>query len=74
MRTESITQHEKLRITLSDQVNEQWLDSLVDWFATQRVLNDDEVKLALAKWVPEYSDRKVDEQSALTEQKVEITG
>ncbi|MCW5600097.1 nucleoside-diphosphate sugar epimerase/dehydratase [Nitrosomonas sp.] len=68
------TQHEKLRITLSDQVNEQWLDSLVDWFATQRVLNDDEVKLALAKWVPEYSDRKVDEQSALTEQKVEITG
>lgn len=68
------TQHEKLRITLSDQVNEQWLDSLVDWFATQRVLNDDEVKSALAKWVPEYSDRKVDEQSALTEQKVEITG
>ncbi|HBZ31211.1 MAG TPA: polysaccharide biosynthesis protein [Nitrosomonas nitrosa] len=68
------TQHEKLRITLSDQVNEQWLDSLVDWFATQRVLNDDEVKSALAKWVPEYSDRKVDEQSTLTEQKVEITG
>lgn len=68
------TQHEKLRITLSDQVNEQWLESLVDWFATQRVLNDDEVKSALAKWVPEYSDRKVDEQSTLTEQKVEITG
>lgn len=68
------TQHEKLRITLSDQVNEQWLDSLVDWFATQRVLDDDEVKSALAKWVPEYSDRKVDEQSALTEHKVEITG
>lgn len=58
------TQHEKLRITLSYQVDEQWLAALMAWFAEQPALNDEEVRLALAKWVPEYSDKRTDNQSA----------
>lgn len=51
------TQHEKLRITLSYQVDEQWLTSLLAWFAEQPALSDEEVKKTLARWVPEYSDK-----------------
>lgn len=63
------TQNEKLRITLSYQVDELWLASLNAWFAKQSALNDEEVKLALAEWVPEYSVKRAHDQN-LSEQVV----
>ncbi|SDY76857.1 nucleoside-diphosphate sugar epimerase/dehydratase [Nitrosomonas sp. Nm33] len=59
------TQHEKLRITLSYQVDEQWLASLIAWFAKQPALKDEEIKEALVKWVPEYSNKRISDQSLL---------
>lgn len=57
------TQHEKLRITLSYQVDEQWLAALITWFAKQPMLKDEEVKQAIVKWVPEYSNKRTGDQS-----------
>ena len=51
------TQHEKLRITLSHPADEQWLTSFITWLTKQPALSDTEVRIALAKWVPEYSDK-----------------
>lgn len=51
------TQHEKLQITLSHPVDEQWLALFITWLAKQPALSDTEVRLALTKWVPEYSDK-----------------
>ncbi|MFO1291062.1 MAG: polysaccharide biosynthesis protein [Nitrosomonas sp.] len=51
------TQHEKLRITLSHPVDERWLTSFITWLIEQPALSDTEVRMALAKWVPEYSDK-----------------
>ncbi len=51
------TLHTKLRITLAHQVDEQWLFSLIKWFDQHTVLSDEEVRQALTKWVPEYSEK-----------------
>ncbi|MDT8363493.1 MAG: nucleoside-diphosphate sugar epimerase/dehydratase [Nitrosomonas sp.] len=48
------TAHEKLRITHSRFIDEQWLDRLVTWFGEQSALTDEATKLELAEWVPEY--------------------
>lgn len=63
------TEHEKLRITLSHQENEQWLTSLIDWVAERPMVNDEEVRLTLSKWVPEYSEKRVGDQN-LAEQAI----
>lgn len=65
------TQHKKLSITLSYQVDEQWLASFMDWFTKQPVLKDEEVRWALTKWVPEYSNKRTDDQN-LSEQVVTL--
>ncbi|MDP1559559.1 MAG: nucleoside-diphosphate sugar epimerase/dehydratase [Nitrosomonas sp.] len=51
------TLHAKLRITQARRVDEKWLVTLVAWFEKQTVLSDKEVRQALKKWVPEYSDK-----------------
>lgn len=59
------TLHEKLRITQSCPIDETWLISLQAWFAEQSALSDEEVKLALAKWVPEYNGQQPTHQTGI---------
>ena len=54
------TQHEKLRITISHPVDEQWLTSFIIWLTKQPALADTEVRSSLTKWVPEYSDKNTE--------------
>lgn len=49
------TPHEKLRIAQAPNVDEKWLEDLVDWLEKVTVLNDYEVQEHLKKWVPEYN-------------------
>jgi len=53
-----LTPHEKLRIAQAPEVNEKWLEGLVDWLENVTVLNDCEVQEHLKKWVPEYNSFK----------------
>ena len=48
------TPHPKLRIAQARQADEQWLSDLLIWLRANPVLNDDDVKQELTKWVPEY--------------------
>jgi FlaA1/EpsC-like NDP-sugar epimerase len=50
------TPHEKLRIAQARQVDEHWLSDLLMWLGRITVLNDQEVRDQLAKWVPEYTN------------------
>lgn len=50
------TPHAKLRIAQAQQVDGEWLAALIAWFDEQTVLSDEEVRLQLKKWVPEYSE------------------
>lgn len=50
------TPHAKLRIAHARQVDGEWLAALTAWFDEQTVLSDEEVRLQLKKWVPEYSE------------------
>jgi FlaA1/EpsC-like NDP-sugar epimerase len=49
------TPHPKLRIAQSRQIDKQWLKDLLEWINEHPVLNDEEVKQELKKWLPEYS-------------------
>ncbi len=53
------TPHEKLRIAQARQVDEEWLENLLAWLISVKVLDDVEVQEHLAKWVPEYTYRKL---------------
>ncbi len=53
------TPHEKLRIAQARQVDEKWLENLLAWLINIKVLDDVEVQEHLAKWVPEYTYRKL---------------
>jgi FlaA1/EpsC-like NDP-sugar epimerase len=48
------TPHPKLRIAQARQADGQWLSNLLIWLQGHAVLNDDDVKQELARWVPEY--------------------
>jgi FlaA1/EpsC-like NDP-sugar epimerase len=52
--TTSRTPHPKLRIARAREEPEQLLDHLLPWLMQHRVLNDDEVRRDLRRWVPEY--------------------
>ncbi|WP_297325689.1 nucleoside-diphosphate sugar epimerase/dehydratase [Nitrosomonas sp.] len=52
------TPHEKLRIAQARQVDEHWLSDLMMWLGKVTVLNDQEVRDQLAKWVPEYTNKE----------------
>lgn len=52
------THHTKLRIARARAVDTQWLEELTAWLDEHAVLSDVEVRLWLAKWVPEYSPSK----------------
>ncbi len=54
------TPHEKLRIAQARQVDEHWLSDLMMWLGKVTVLNDQEVRDQLAKWVPEYTNNHND--------------
>ncbi|GKS69108.1 NDP-sugar epimerase, includes UDP-GlcNAc-inverting 4,6-dehydratase FlaA1 and capsular polysaccharide biosynthesis protein EpsC [Nitrosomonas sp. PY1] len=54
------TPHEKLRIAQARQVDEEWLEDLLAWLLNVKVLSDADVQEHLAKWVPEYTYRKLD--------------
>lgn len=59
------TLHEKLRITTqSHPTDGRWLSCFLEWFSGQPALNDEEVRSALAKWVPEYYDQQKIAQGA----------
>ncbi|MDC0576294.1 polysaccharide biosynthesis protein [Nitrosomonadaceae bacterium] len=53
------TQHAKLSIAQSRQVDKLFLTELLVWLNQYPELNDELVKQGLAKWVPEYSGKKV---------------
>ncbi len=48
------TPHPKLRIARARSVEEDWLNRLLPWLNQEGVPEDEEVKRALAQWVPEY--------------------
>lgn len=48
------TPHPKLRIAQARQVDEQWLDEVIDWIKNNP-LNDQKVKGKLQEWVEDYS-------------------
>ena len=48
------TPHPKLRIARARQAELGWLDELLKWLNQERVLDDQEVRRDLKKWVPEY--------------------
>jgi FlaA1/EpsC-like NDP-sugar epimerase len=50
----SRTPHPKLRIARAREVEVNLLDNLLPWLMQHRVLNDDEVRRDLRRWVPEY--------------------
>ena len=50
------TPHTKLRIAQARQVDEEWLSALVDWLKDTPVLSDEEVRIELRKWMPEYEN------------------
>jgi FlaA1/EpsC-like NDP-sugar epimerase len=49
------TPHPKLRIARAKDVDEPWLDGLLEWLRQDRILADQEVRRDLTKWVSEYS-------------------
>ena len=55
------TPHEKLRIAQACQVDEQWLSDLVVWLSKVTVLSDQEVRYQLAKWIPEYIHKELED-------------
>lgn len=50
------TPHEKLRIAQAREVDEHWLSELMMWLVKVTVLDDQEVRDQLKKWVPEYTN------------------
>lgn len=52
--TTTRTPHPKLRIARAREVSDDLLDQLLPWLMQPRVLDDDEVRRDLHRWVPEY--------------------
>jgi FlaA1/EpsC-like NDP-sugar epimerase len=52
--TTTRTPHPKLHIARAREVPDHLLDELLPWLMQHRVLNDDEVRRDLRRWVPEY--------------------
>lgn len=50
-----LTPHPKLRIAQARQVDIDWVNQLCEWLNGTEVLDDEEVKRTLKKWVPEYT-------------------
>jgi len=48
------TPHPKLRIAKARDVDEHWVDDLLQWLQQARILDDAEVRRDLKRWVPEY--------------------
>jgi FlaA1/EpsC-like NDP-sugar epimerase len=48
------TVHPKLRIAKAQTVDDLWLKSLMIWINGTKINNEKNIKLNLAKWVPEY--------------------
>lgn len=57
------TPHPKLRIARARPADEQWLSSLLIWLQAHPILNDDDVKQELTRWVPEYARQEPDDQA-----------
>jgi FlaA1/EpsC-like NDP-sugar epimerase len=55
------TPHPKLRIARARPATGDWLRDIVLWLSIQDSPTDDEVRAELARWVPEYSTRAVEE-------------
>lgn len=55
------TLHQKLRIAQARQVDELWLSELIAWLGKITVLSDQEVRDQLAKWVPEYTSKEIEQ-------------
>jgi len=49
------TPHPKLRIARARPVGSGWLPRLLDWLNRGLIPSDDEVRLDLTQWVPEYA-------------------
>jgi FlaA1/EpsC-like NDP-sugar epimerase len=52
------TPHPKLRVARARPVEPDWLPGLIQWLVRPVTLADDEVRIDLARWVPEYSSAK----------------
>lgn len=52
------TPHPKLRIAQARTADGVWLDALLQWAGGGDMLSEQEVKLGLKKWVPEYCSSK----------------
>ena len=48
------TPHPKLRIARAREVDAVWLDELLAWVGARATRSDEDVKRALAQWMPEY--------------------
>jgi FlaA1/EpsC-like NDP-sugar epimerase len=59
------TPHPKLRIAQARQADGEWLSSLLIWLRAREVLNDDDVKQELARWVPEYLRQEQGDQAII---------
>ena len=59
------TPHPKLRIATARRVDAEWLDGLIRWLHTDRVLTDQEVRRDLRQWVPDYRPAQLPELKAV---------
>jgi len=62
-----LTPHPKLRIAKARGVDGQWLERLLAWLKQDNMPSDAEVKVGLAKWVPEYRTPATTEVQKVTE-------
>jgi FlaA1/EpsC-like NDP-sugar epimerase len=62
------TPHPKLRIAQARQADREWLSHLLIWLRAHEVLNDDDVKQELTRWVSEYVRPGPGDQAATTDQ------
>jgi FlaA1/EpsC-like NDP-sugar epimerase len=62
------TPHPKLRIAQARQADREWLSNLLIWLRAHEVLNDDDVKQELTRWVPEYMRPESCDQAITTYQ------
>jgi FlaA1/EpsC-like NDP-sugar epimerase len=62
------TPHPKLRIAQARQADREWLSNLLIWLRAHEVLNDDDVKQELTRWVPEYMRTESGAQAITTDQ------
>jgi FlaA1/EpsC-like NDP-sugar epimerase len=52
------TPHPKLHVARARPVEPEWLSRLIQWLVRPVTPSDDEVRVDLARWVPEYSSTK----------------